>query len=136
MKNLLLSVAMVSLACLVSSCSNDSDEMILSNSSVEVFRPSDCNQIVHKGDMISLKSIHPANMKIIGLTYNEYENVGVDYLQAVKFHWLEAQQKDDSTFVFRILQREKSDTVTHINVKFYAHPYASINGTVTFHLVP
>ena len=100
------------------------------------------SQEVKVGDVVTLKSNVPAMLIKLWGTYRPFEgevtNCSSQYTPVnvhieTRHHWLEAQQTDDSTFVFKVHEPETKDTLTNIDVSIKS---SALGGSiVTFHLI-
>ena len=123
------------LACAVMGACSSDDDVILGSPYPDPICIEDLNQTVHENDIIAIKSIVPSKMFSVRTKYNQEDQVSKVYFEKVQHHWLEAQQANDSTYIFHVCAKEATDTVTFMEVYINGlGPYGT--NTITFHLVP
>lgn len=100
-------------------------------------RAEDCSQEVHVNDVLTIHSVAPSTFLYVMSTYSEYEPLSSVY-NPTAFHsgglsWLETIQTNDTTFIFKIHEPNKWDSLRYINADFVATREFG-RSTVTFHL--
>ena len=136
MKKLLAAVLLIGLT---ASCNKNEEDFTIEKPVYPMGYKQIC-QDMKVGDMLTLKSIVPAGLCEIWGTYRHYRqettscssNYTCPQVEA-RHHWLEAQQTDDSTFVFKVHEPEAGDTLTNIDVSIKSSHLGE--SVVTFHLI-
>ena len=114
-----------------------SDSKVVQNN-IGPIRAEDCSQEVQVNDVLTIHSIVPSTCLYFMSTYSEYEPISSVYNPAGFFSggrhsWLEPIQTNDTTFVFKIHEPYKWDSLRYVNAVFVATGEFG-RSTVTFHL--